>query len=267
MLMDALLKMRALLLRVGIYAQRSVPAVEAWETLMQIWPVGIKSELTRIGGPGDGGYLIPADSVDKIECVFSPGVSSVANFETFFARRRVPCFLADGTVEGPPEENQFFHFSKIMLGAVSDMENGVISLADWVQGSGHHSSEMLLQMDIEGAEYETLLAAPLELIGSFSVIVIEIHDLHSVLTKSGRRLIEALFLKLLANHTVVHLHVNNASPSIRIANLRFPDTLEVTFWRRDKVDPSGLPAVIPHPLDVPNTNRRDWSLNGPMRHG
>ena len=72
-------------------------------------PHATEHPLVRIGGDGDGGYLVP-DDLAGISALFSPGVAETADFEAEFARRNVPCFLADYSVEGPPVSSPLFHF-------------------------------------------------------------------------------------------------------------------------------------------------------------
>lgn len=59
-------------------------------------------KLIRLGPNGDGGYLIPDDLIG-IEACFSPGVSDISGFEKECANRGMKVFLADKSVEKPPE--------------------------------------------------------------------------------------------------------------------------------------------------------------------
>ena len=79
-------------------------------------PVATEHQLVRIGGSADGGYLVP-DDLAGISALFSPGVADTADFESVFAARGVPCFLADYSVDAPPVSSPLFHFEKKYLGA------------------------------------------------------------------------------------------------------------------------------------------------------
>jgi hypothetical protein len=68
----------------------------------------------RAGGPGDGGYWIPED-LKGVRFCFSPGVAKSSSFEEELASRGIQIFLADKSVDGPPVENDRFHFIKNML--------------------------------------------------------------------------------------------------------------------------------------------------------
>lgn len=81
------------------------------DLLSLLKPIKTNHELIRIGGDGDGGYLIPNDLVGIDSC-FSPGVSSVADFENDLTKKGIKCFLADFSVDAPPIKNKLFDFEK-----------------------------------------------------------------------------------------------------------------------------------------------------------
>src|SRR5260370_2178104 len=91
-------------------------------------------------------------------------------------------FLADRTVAGPAESHPQFRFARKHVGpATSD---DFMTMDDWVRRSLPDSrSELLLQMDIEGAEYETLLAMPDDMMRRFRIMVIEFPWLNHLWSK------------------------------------------------------------------------------------
>jgi hypothetical protein len=117
------------------------------DRMRSLAPVDPGVPLERVGGDGDGGYLIPQDT-EGIVALFSPGVSTVANFELAFAERGVPCFLADRSVDGPPVAHARLHFLKKHLGQTTGP--GTISLDDWVRRCCTQPGDLMLQMDIRG---------------------------------------------------------------------------------------------------------------------
>lgn len=83
-------------------------------------PQDVGIGLIRLGGEGDGGYLVP-DDLDGIAACFSPGVSDVADFETSLIRDYgIPCYLADASVDGPPPGTPGLDFEKKFLGDRAD---------------------------------------------------------------------------------------------------------------------------------------------------
>ena len=223
-------------------------------------PLSIPAPLIRVGGDDDGGYLLP-DDLDEIDAVYSPGVAESATFESFFADRGVESYLIDASVSAPPIQNDRFHFESIWL-APDTVEGVSVSLADWVNANTPASRSLLLQIDIEGAEYESLLNTTSQL-DQFRIIVIELHELHSIATRMGGRLVSALLSKLKETHYLVHTHVNNCCAPLSVKGILVPDVVELTFLRKDRTTVTGEFATVPHPLDQPNSANPDWQMSWP----
>ena len=252
----------------------AAPAASVAATLAALKPVAVDGKpLVRLGPAGDGGYLVP-DDLDGLAACYSPGVSSESGFEAECARRGMDVFLADASVDGPAEAHPRFHFQKKFVGATTGP--GVTTLDDWAAETGHGARDgadggpdLLLQMDIEGAEYPTLLAASPALMRRFRVIVLELHDLEFLFAAPFHRTFAAFAEKLLSTHVCVHVHPNNVVGSYRKGGLTVPRLAEFSFLRRDRVGGTAPVTALPHPLDAPNVPYRpdvalgDFWLGGP----
>lgn len=240
-----------------VHATTSKECLESF--FQKIRPVTTNLPLIRVGGGGDGGYLIP-DDLKGITSCFSPGVSVIANFESELARRGIKCFMVDYSVEKAPLDNSLFFFKKKYLGLVDNEK--FIRLDTWLEASVPGSGDLLLQMDIEGAEYPVLLDADVELLKRFRIVVIEFHGMDSIFFRQGFDLIDAVFSKLLIGFDVVHIHPNNCSRAIpRNDSFAVPSAIEVTFVRKDRVMTRRPSVVFPHELDQPNMqNYPDYPL-------
>ena len=217
--------------------------------MRMVCPQVTEHPLIRVGGTGDGGYLLP-DDLEGIGAIFSPGVAGTADFEADFARRGIHCFLADHSVDAPPFDSPLFHFEKKYLGPLS---GGIYTtLDDWVGQNAPKGSDLVLQMDIEGAEYQVLLAADQATLRRFRTIVIEFHNLESVWHPKGLELIDITMKKLLNHFDVVHAHPNNCRPPIGYGNLMVPPLIEFTFLRKDRIQSRTAVESLPHPLDQKN---------------
>ena len=106
--------------------------------------------LIRIGPNGDGGYLIP-DIIKNIDACFSPGVGKIHGFENDLLKKGIKVFMADKTVSKPNLKFTNYDFLKKNLGSFNDEET--ITLDQWIYEKGVNKN-LLLQMDIEGSEYE-----------------------------------------------------------------------------------------------------------------
>jgi len=223
---------------------------EVLNLIKTLHPVAIGQEFIRFGNANDGGYLIPND-LQGIEACFSPGVSSVSDFENDCAHAGMKVFLADKSVDAPAFQNEKFHFLKKFIGLSTNSD--FISMDDWVSSAPiENNTDLLLQMDIEGAEYMALASLSKPLLNRFRIIVIEFHDLHRFWKKDYYQVASACFGKLLENHTCVHIHPNNCCDTVTYQGVQIPTTMEFTFIRNDRVRSRKAQVHFPHPLDSPN---------------
>lgn len=233
----------------GIFASRSVAVCDILSKMQLMHPVSTEIELIRIGGEGDGGYLVPND-LSNIQRCFSPGVAAYAGFEEELGNMGIRSFMADYSVDNPPIGNPNFHFEKRFLGSLNN--DVFMTLDDWVSRlAPDEDHDMILQMDIEGAEYDTLLAAPTSLLKRFRIIIMEFHYLRDLMTPLGNQIVGNTFTKLSQTHAVVHSHPNNCGTPFRYKDAVFPAALEVTFLRKDRFTRSQPAKDFPHPLDRP----------------
>jgi len=216
-------------------------------------PHGCDVPLMRIGGGADGGYLLP-DDLDGIAASFSPGVSDKMDFDLAVLERGIPSFLADASVPGLPQPHPLATFDPLFLGPRT--EGQFISLDDWVARYAPDTGDLLLQMDIEGAEYDTLAAASDETLGRFRILLVEFHGFHRMLSPKHLARMAPALERLARSHVVVHLHPNNASPLVHAGGLSLPPVFEAAFLRRDRAGEIGPPPPLPHPLDRPNVDGR-----------
>lgn len=207
-------------------------------------------DLVRMGPELDGGYLLP-DDLDGIVAMYSPGVSDTLGFDLEIAQKGIPCFLADGTVEQPANMHPNMQFEKMMIG--DGPAETFMTLESWVERTAPEGGDLILQMDIEGAEYDVLNSTSPALLQRFRIIVLELHQLDRYLLGEKREVLSNFMNRLLANHSICHLHANTVTPPVTILNRQVPPLLELTFIRNDRLGAgAGSPAIYPHPLDAPN---------------
>src|SRR5262245_52294427 len=141
--------------------------------------------LVRVGPKRDGGYLVPNDMVG-IEACFSPGTNNFKDFEDHLAKAYgIKSFMCDYSSDvekfRTPLIDGFQFFEKKWL----DVEESdiAIDVNKWIKSNATNDSDLILQMDIEGAEYRNLLHASIDTLSKFRIIVLEIHNL-GLLSKS-----------------------------------------------------------------------------------
>ena len=237
----------------GIDVGTLTPKDELSSLINSLHPVDSGKELIRLGPSGDGGYLLP-DDLEGIKYCFSPGVSSESGFEAALARQGLKVFLADFSVDAPAEFHDNFVFDKKFIGALSNQT--FMTLNQWKDSKiSNYSGDLILQMDIEGAEFETLFSVSADLLNQFRIMVIEFHYLQELFNKRFFLLASRVFQKLLQTHSVVHIHPNNCCGSIKGNGLEIPRVAEFTFYRKDRFSNPSYRQSFPHVLDRNNTRK------------
>jgi hypothetical protein len=215
--------------------------------------------LVRLGPHGDGGYLVP-DDLDGIYSLFSPGVSSISGFEKDCAPMGMKVYMADRSVDAPAEAHESFEFTKKYIGCVDD--ESYMTLDAWVAESvpANCEEDLILQMDIEGSEFESILSTSTDLLRRFRVIVVEFHSLDQLWSRPFYDLASRAFAKLLQFHSCVHIHPNNCCGSLVCDGVEIPRIAEFTFLRNDRGVSTEYVLSLPSPLDEDNTSNPTLAL-------
>jgi hypothetical protein len=93
----------------GVTLTKHINSADVLDLIARLRPQDCGKDLIRIGGDGDGGYLLP-DDLQGIQHCFSPGVGAVADFESHLASLNIRSFLADYSVDSLPTERPEFVF-------------------------------------------------------------------------------------------------------------------------------------------------------------
>ena len=112
------------------------------------------------------------NDLSGISTCFSPGVDITATFEKDLLSRGIRSHLADASVDVVPDGLPVLSFDKKFLGAIND--DTTMTLETWVRDKAG-DGDLILQMDIEGSEYETIIATPVDILRRFRIIAMEIH--------------------------------------------------------------------------------------------
>ena len=208
----------------------------------------------RVGPNGDGGYVVPEDLID-IQYAFSPGCNNAWEFEYHLGEEwGIKSFMLDVQEKKPLNLTPLQSYRNGWLDSVN-LENH-LTLDEWICREGiSHTSELLLQMDIEGFEYKCLMALDLKTLQRFKILIIEFHNLNWLMNKPFfDNLVEPVFTRILNDFYVFNVHANNGGKEWQIKNFKFPDTLEITFHRKDR-------------LNIKNVKNSNVDLNFPNIEG
>jgi hypothetical protein len=178
--------------------------------LAELAPVTLKNcNLKRMGSTYDGGYLVCDNLSDGIQSAYSYGVGPNDELGCEVSKRyhvtthEYDCFdPARPTCQGGVFD---FHNECLAPKAMRDKHRRVFdSLQDQLAKNGDAGKRLLVKIDIEGAEWEALLATPDEVLERIDQIPMELH-----VFKGVAPLHLQVIKKLKKTFYVVNLHYNN----------------------------------------------------------
>jgi hypothetical protein len=237
--------------RFGFIVRRQKPYDQYAHILHMLRPVATGHGLVRAGGDGDGGYLIP-DDLEGVTTCFSPGVERMVAFEEDMLARGMRVFQIDASIEDTPLKHPRNHFERKFLGIRSVGQ--YVTLDDWVARHVPSADEdLILQMDIEGAEWLCLAQVSEATLLRFRIIAIELHNLAMIADPLMPDIYTPVLDRLSEHFDVVHLHANNFARVLTSPEIDLPDVVEVTYLRKDRSTTRSPVASLPHPLDQQNS--------------
>jgi|TARA_B110000037_G_C17051309_1_gene477863 hypothetical protein len=219
-------------------------------------------ELIRLGDKNDGGYLLPND-LKGIKYCFSAGVGELIQFEKDCLKKfNINSFLCDFNEIPKSLSSEKFDYCQKKIETFSGDES--ISLDDWIDSKNiEENDEIILKVDIERSEFETLLNISERNLKRIRILVIEFHNLRDIRNKSFFRITNSLISRLNNFFYLVHMHPNNSSKQIEIHKYKIPDIVEFTYLRKDRTkNLYDLDELLPHKLDRKNVlEKKDITLD------
>jgi hypothetical protein len=226
-------------------------------------PVALTNcQLQRFGEAHDGGYLMCANLLGGAAAGYSYGIGgydkwgcdisttldvTVHQYDCFDPRR--PACSAGNTV---------FHDECVSERRETIDGRPFDTIANQLAANGDGARRLVVKIDVEGAEWNSLLSTPDDVLQRIDQLAIEFHWLEN---DSFRWVGEETYLRLVErlrqSFEVAHIHFNNASCVGDLAP--FPSwAFEVLFVskRLAVVDPSRTPRR-PNPLDARNNTAYD----------
>jgi hypothetical protein len=204
----------------------------------------------RFGNAYDGGYVMCENLMADVRSAYSYGIEGRDEWGCAIAEKlHVPVHQYDCFVTvRPPCSKGTFYFHEECVGASATTSDGRVfdTLANQVSKNGHRGEHLLVKMDVEGAEWDSLRAAPAGVLQQIDQLVVEFHGI------DDPRVIDTL-VALKQWFVLAHVHFNNylcneaARPLPAFA-------YEVLFVNRAiaRVDEHAPKAPVPNPADSPN---------------
>ena len=237
---------------------RAAPMLQRQALFDMLQPVALANcQLERFGEPNDGGYLMCANLLAGVQSGYSYGIAGYDKWgcdistKLNFVVHQYDCF--NTTQPACPAGRTVFHAECVGDTTATIEGRPFDTLRNQFAKNGDGSRRIVLKIDVEGAEWNSLLSLPDDTLDQIDQMAVEFHwaedrDFHWVQDDKYLRVVR----RLKRFFEVGHIHFNNAGC---IEGLQpFPTwAYEVLFVskRLAGVDPSRK-AVGLHPLDAPN---------------
>jgi Methyltransferase FkbM domain len=216
--------------------------------LTELQPVALKNcTLKRFGSANDGGYVMCENLIEPLDAAYSYGVGPNDDWGCEVSRRYdVPVHQYDCFDPARPTcDGGSFVFHNECVGDRTGYRGSHFfdTLANQIRKNGDIGRRVIIKMDIEGAEWDTLLAAPDELLASTPQIAMEMHGF------DDPKIVEVL-RKLKRHFYLVNLHFNNWSCTRQAAPL--PAWAYQTQWVNKRIGVPDPAAPVPAPMSPLN---------------
>jgi hypothetical protein len=218
--------------------------------LGELQPIALANcVMTRVGSPYDGGYLMCANLLDRVQVAYSYGIGPADDWGCEISQAHaVPVHQYD--CFNPPASacesgRSVFHDECIGARAETIDARPFDTLTRQIARNGDAGKTLAVKIDVEGAEVESIMATSDRVLSRIDQLAMEIHG-------ADRRYLE-LVRKLKRTFHLVHLHYNNQACSPRYRPLP-AWAYQVLFVNKRiaVVDPRRPKPVLPHPLDAPD---------------
>jgi hypothetical protein len=220
-------KLNKTLIYFGFEFSRRISETKLREALEFLRPRDFEGELIRVGPSSDGGYVVPSE-IGKVDFLLSPGSNGQWDFEkAFFKSFNVPSIILD-TVEKKPHDLEPPHqFINTWIG--SSNSAGIQTLSTVLSNRLSKEGSFVLQMDIEGMEYESILALEDAHLKRSRVMIVELHYLENLMNPEFVKYVFVPFMtKLMTYHEIVFINGNTYNEILSYKSMKWPRVLEIT---------------------------------------
>ena len=232
----ALNAFRRIIIRVyphAIAREFSGSAQESYLKLLALFKLDadarLKAHFQRFGSDSDGGYILDYRISPETVCL-SLGISNEVSFDLEVSKYVSKLEMYDYSMSALPLEVPRSTFHRIGISA--DPRDGFISLEDAIEEIDDHSP-IILKMDIEGDEWDSLVSCKKTSLDRCIQIVVEFHNLQRLPLRSDFEFLVDQMSTQLAGFAVVNVHGNNWDSFHIINGVPVPNVIEVTYLRRD----------------------------------
>lgn len=193
-----------------------------------------KMPKVRLGRPFDGGYVVNIETLCKSAALFTYGVSDDISFEIDYVKatdRKAFCFdhTCNPVYIPPGFEKNITHFLEGISGDKQERTDTFFSHYEkyfemhWDERKNSFEDRVLLKMDIEGNEYETISKMDMEKLSKITTgLIIEFHSLEF---EHQRTMFFNCLSRINKYFYLTHLHGNNFSGNFDFFEKRFAESI------------------------------------------
>ena len=223
--------------------------------LAELQPVALKNcTFKRFGSANDGGYLMCENLIEPLDAAYWYGVGRNDDWGCEMSRHyHVPVYQYDCFDPARPvcDGGKFIFHNECVGDRTGQRASHFFdTLENQISKNGDNGRRLIIKMDIEGAEWESLLATSDELLASIPQLAMEMHGF------DDPRILEVL-RKLNRSFYLVNLHFNNWSCTSKAAPL--PAWAYQVLWvnkRIGVIDPTAPVPAPMSPLNAPDSPTR-----------
>lgn len=220
---------------------------------------------SRYGERNDGGYVMCDDDIQpgQLKAAYSYGINGFDGWANDISQKfKIPVFEYDCTNPKLPQKcptcDLRFNLECMNSNHGKPREK-FATLTQQLQRNGHSQiapANLLLKVDIEGAEWAVFAEEPAENLKKFREVIVEFHNLDQV--SQHQIFLQAVSNILGAGFVVEHIHGNNFAGQAHLGSYMIPKVLEVTYLQRPSVSSKCLDHSIQLPQDgVNNVNVKE----------
>jgi hypothetical protein len=211
--------------------------------------------LARVGSANDGGYLMCANLTEKLRAAYSYGVGPNDEWGCEVATRyRVPVHQYDCFDPARPRcaTGRFVFHNECIAARRGTIDSRAFdTLANQIGRNGDSGQRVVVKIDVEGAEWDALLATPDAVLEQIVQMPMELHLPRGESGDDATKVL-AVLEKLARHFVVANLHFNNNTCAAQAEPLPGWVFQVLLVNRRAAVVKPGARRAAMSPLNAPD---------------
>ena len=215
-----------------------------------------------IGDKRDGCYVL-LDDFTNIKIAYSFGISNKIQFDKNLADRSIDVYMYDHIINSLPYNNSRFHWKKIGIAGKNQKNPLLKNLEELILENGHSlEKNMILKIDVEHWEWNSLENISENILKQFKYIVIEFHFYEP---KKEAKLYYNVLNILHKHHQVFYLRCHKRYNIATFGNNRICRCLEASYIIKEEyefIKDESIYPIFEFDFDTPKLyEKEEFNLN------